>query len=391
MSFGNPDNSGSIAADSDVTLGSPSGGQVLTYDSGDDKWKNLAATPGVVQLDSFSGATDDDKLTAALSYAQTQTYIPAIQFPNRTVTLSQTRIPFSGMKLIGPGAPGGPKNLELSSGKFSNSKVELNVGNGTASWMVATGTVYDIYIGNIAFQGGSSSQFWHQPLSTAPGLYAAQFDALTFYGFQHVFGQPSNQAALTQVFFTGHWQVIGPNDVQFCIAGSDNAFWTAGYLNIGGNPSVDGANRFLIELSVGKTDVGKIYVTCNNGWLGVKCTGDLGGLNFFGGDFEGQNINNPCYGSVIRVEGGGVSFCGPWTAYAMSNPGTYSHGVIEVTGGNVLVDRPTYERGNTAASVPYVYCSGGKIEVRSAYGMQDTCIAHSAGGTIVVDSSVITN
>ncbi len=104
-------------------------------------------------LDSFAGSTDDAKLTAALSYAQAQTFIPAIQFPAREVVLSLSRTPFSGMKLIGPGGYGGPKNLELASGKYASGRVRLNVGVGTSSWMVGTGTLYDIFVGNIAFYG----------------------------------------------------------------------------------------------------------------------------------------------------------------------------------------------------------------------------------------------
>lgn len=353
----------------------------------------VTAQPGVVQLDSFAGATDDDKLTAALSYAQKQVFFPAIQFPNRDVVLNKCgRTPFSGMKLIGPGAPGGPKNLELSNGNYSNSKVRLNCGTNTSAWMSATKSLYDIYIGNLAFYGASTSQFWHQPLSSGT-LYACQFDALTFFGFKHIFGNPTAKAAFTQVYFTGHWQVIGPSDTQFTIGGSDNSFWTGGYLNIGGNPQLAGANRYLMSFdSIGKTDVGKVYITAMNGWKGIKISGSssFGKLNFFGGEFEGQNDGDPCHGTLIRVEGGGVAFFGIWTAYAMRSPDSASHGVIEVTGGNVFIERPTYSRGSTSNTVPFVYVSGGKVEVRSVHGISGLPTVSTVGTTAValVDSSV---
>jgi len=349
-----------------------------------------AQQPGVVLLDSYTG-TDDAKLTAALAFAQAQAFIPAIQFPNREVVLSQSRTPFSGMKLIGPGGYGGPKNLELASGKYASGRVRLNLGVGTAAWMVGTGTYYDIFIGNIAFFGASTAQFWHQPLS-AGSLYACQFDALTFYGFKHVFGQPTNKAALTQVFFTGHWQVVGPQDTQFTVGGSDNAFWTSGYLNIGGNPSLPGANRYLLAFDyVGKTDVGKVYVTAQNGWKGIRVTGgsSSGKLNFYGGEFEGQNDGDPSFGTLIRVEGGGVAFFGPWLAYGMRTPDAASHGIIEVTGGNVFIERPTYNRGSTPNSSPLIYCSGGKVEVRAVHGTVDTpTVKKTAAGTVVSDNTV---
>lgn len=160
--------------------------------------------------------------------------------------------------------------------------------------MVGNGDVHSIYIGNIAFWGMSTSQFWQH---TVGSMYPAQFDSLTFYGFRNVFGNATTKCLMTQTCFTGHWQVIGPQDVQFNIGGSDNAFWMGGYLNIGSNPSVAGNGRFLIQFDwLGKTDIGKIYVTAANGWLGVKVTGACPKLNFYGGEFEGQNINDPCYG-----------------------------------------------------------------------------------------------
>lgn len=400
MTFGGSGGgSGSIATSSDVALSGLADSQVLTYNGTTSKWTNEslppsggATIPGVVQLDSFAGTTDDDKLTAAFSYVQSQTFIPAIQFPDRVVTFSQSRTPFSGMKLIGPGVGQGPKNLELSSGKYSNGRVQLNVGAGTSAWMVGTTTYYDIFVGGIAFQGGSGAQFWHQPLSTGNGLFACQFHSLTFYGFQHVFGQPSNKAALTQVVFSGHWTVLGASDTQFTLGGSDNSLWMTGYLNL--DSSTVGGGKFQVIFdSLGKTDVGKTYITSEQGWLGISIVNNCRKLNFYGGENEGRNANTPCDGSVIQVSGGVVSFFGPWCAYAMNNPGTASHGVIEVTGGNVLIDRPCYGRGNLAESVPLVYCSGGKVEVRSA-GVDTTDSwtglprVQNAGGTVVTDSSV---
>lgn len=366
----------------------------------------VGGVPGVVPLDSFAGATDDDKLDAALAYAGAQTYIPAIQFPNRTVTLAKSgRIPFSGMKLIGP--PGaGPKNLELAGGKYTNGKVQLNVGNGTSSWFNGSGSLYDIYIGDLAFAGGGSvAQFWHQATGT---LYACQFHNLTFYGFKHVFGQPTAKALLTQVLFTGHWTAVSFWDTQFTLGGSDNSLWMGGYLNIGPSQaaSQNGGGKFqLIFDGVGKTDCGDLYVTCQNNWRGVRILGNQAKLNFYGGQYEGFKPSGTgtgggssrADGSVIRIENGVNTFWGPWLGYAVATPDATNHGYVEVTGGESVIYRPVMALGATPESTPMVYCSGGSVSVRDAgRDLSNSTwtglplVTATGSGTVKSDSSVRT-
>ncbi len=152
-----------------------------------------AASFGSVDFDSFAGVNDDDKLSAALSYLGSQTRIPWLQLPARDVVFSRTRTLFSGLKMVGAGQPTGPKNLELSSGKFVSARVLLNVGNGPSSWLVGSGSVYDVTVAGVAFQaGGPSAQFLHQPSGT---LYACEFSNLNLYGFKHAFGMPGAKMA----------------------------------------------------------------------------------------------------------------------------------------------------------------------------------------------------
>jgi len=89
------------------------------------------------------------------------------------------------------------------------------------------------------------------------------------------------------------------------------------------------------------------------------------------------------------VEGGSVAFWGTWFAYGMSNPSSSEHGVVEVTGGNVLINRPNYDSGNLPSSVPAIYQSGGKLEVVSAYGLKGDPGVKSVGGQLLHDSSVV--
>lgn len=351
------------------------------------------ATSGVVQLDSFPGANDDAKLTAALSYAAAQTYIPWVQFPGgRRVTLSQTgRTPFSGMKLMGPGSGAvASMNREVSDGKLLSHSVRVNAGTGSSAWFVGSGTIHGVSIANIAFESSNgNTQWWHQPLSGGNGLYACNFHNLTFFGFKHVIGMPTNAAAFTQVVTSGHWQCISPFDTQFSLRGSDNQLWMgAGMLNIHGmRTDVPGSDLILLS-GVKKTQVGYIYLTAQEAaWAGVRVTGSSSvGLNFFGGSYEGRNASTQASGRLFRIDNGAVGFYGTWFAFGQKNDN--HNGIVEVTGGNVYMDRPVYDRGNTSNTVPFIHQTGGHLTVRGAYGALGTPRVASTGGTRDLDSTV---
>lgn len=348
-----------------------------------------ASLPGAADLDSFSGATDDDKFGAALSYAAAQTYIPAIRFGARVTTLSTTRTPFSGMKLIGPAGGQGPKNLELSSGKLVNHRVQINSGNGTSSWFYGTGTYYDIFVGGLAFQGNGAgnTQFWHQPSGS---LYACQFDSLTHYGFKHIFGMPASPCAITAVVFTGVWEAISGFDTQFTLGGSDSQLWMGGQINLQARATAAEGTYQMILSDLNKTNVGYVYITSSGGTRGLWIKGTDGKrlVRFFGGSYEGYNAGNPNHGCNIRVDNNIARFYAPWIAYGMSSPQAGEYGIIQVNGGKVLFDGLAYDRGNTALSVPLIYQTGGKVEVRTADMGSETPIVTSTGGTLIHDASV---
>lgn len=348
------------------------------------------ATSGVVQLDSFPGATDDAKLTAALTYAAAQTRIPWVQFPGgRRTTLNQGgRAPFNGMKLCGPEPVSGSKNLELGSGGYVNHEVRLNVGSGSSSWFAGSGTLHNIQVANLAFSATGSAQFWDQPLTSGNGLYACNFHSLSFFGFKHAIGRPADPAAFTQVVTSGHWQAVSPFDTQFSLRGSDNSLWADGMLNVHGmRTDVPGSDLVLLS-GMHKTKVGYIYLTAQEvAWAGVRVTGSSStALSFFGGSYEGRNASTQAAGRLFRIENGAVSFFGTWFAYGQRTG--LHNGIVEITGGDVHMDRPYYGRGNTSNSVPFIYQSGGRLYLRNAYGIGGTPVVHAAGGTRDVDSSV---
>jgi hypothetical protein len=321
-------------------------------------------TPEGYELSTFSGATDDAKLTNALSYAAAQTRIPPIRFlENRQYgPFTTTRTLFSGLKLIG--YQGGPKIFELASGAYTPNNLLINCGTGTSSWWVGTGSIYGVYMAGLTCNStNANTQFLAHESGT---LYACEFNNLTHFGFKHVLGRPAAKCLMTQVVTSGHWTTLGGHDVQYTFGGSDNQLWVAGYCNIG-QFTVAGADRYFFEFStMWKTNVGRLYITANNDWRGTKVSGSGEGLHFWGTSFEGLS-GEPCNGTLLRIEGGRVAVHGPWLAYAMGAPSSGENGVVQVTGGHVVIDTPTYAFAPTVAeSVPMVYQSGGVLAVRDA-------------------------
>lgn len=333
---------------------------------------------GARLLESFPGATDDDKLTAALSYAAAQTQIPAIAMPtNRRATFAQGgRVPFSGMKLIG--GPGGNRNPELSGGKLVSSMVKLTCGSGTSSWFNGSGSLYNILVKDIGFEGTSSTQFWHHP-SSAGTLYSCRFESLGFNLFKHIFGTVGQNVGLTQVEFSGHWTVNNAWDQQFNLGGSDNQLWFDGYINIGTGQSAalagDNSKFYIVCTALANTQLGYIYASGLNGYNTLRITGNSDGITLHAPVLEGykatglasdgsHTLANP--GNVLRIEGGSGTVIGGNFGQGMAQPVASHHGLIEVTGGEWNFIGPNFYKGAMAESVPSLYNSGGIVNVFGA-------------------------
>lgn len=332
-----------------------------------------------VLLDSFAGATDDDKLTAALAYQSSTDGRPPILLGARSYTFNQTRNLYSGLKIIG--ATSGPKNMELSSGAFVPTQITLgaSITSGTGSWWVppgAGGDVYDVYMANFGVQGNSGSsvhQFLDYPIGTGT-MYACEFHSLSFNFMRGVFGRKDRKCAITQVVFSGHWTANNLWDTQFYLGGSDNQLWVGGMINIGPSSSAlqtgtyaDGDYELIFD-GLSKTDVGYIYMSALNGWRGLKIgSTNSWGLSFFGGTYEGYNSSTSrAPGTVIRIEGGQGTFFGPRVGQAMASPDVAEGGYVHITGGEWNFIGPQFYRGSTADTVPVIYQAGGRLMVTGA-------------------------
>jgi len=463
MTFGTGSGKSALSESSDVMLSSPADLNLLAYDSATAKWKNLpypnkasiglgnvdntsdankpvstaqaaaiaatsstylaqsdaatiyatkqelaavdtggTATAGIVYLDSFSGADDDARLTAALSYAAAQSNIPTIMLSGHNYTFNQGgRAVFSGMKISGPSEVGW-LNPEQGGGKLVPAMVTLNVGIGTSAWFNATSTTFDGYIANIGFVStNGNSQFFSCPLPNS--LYCWAFHNLSFQGFKHVLGNPTDSLAITATTISGRWTIVGGSDTQVNIGGSDCDLWTDGSCNFGPDSNSNGAGKYLCMFtSMGKSNVGGMFFTADAGWRALKISGSTNygpALVLNGFRIEGRNPTDPSYGSLVKIVSSNVMFRDSWIAYAMSNPSAYTDAtdaaVIQVSGsGDAIFDGVTYDRSaNVGQDVPLFRVeSSAKLEVEHVRtctrGGSWTDLPVVSGLNAVTDSSV---
>jgi hypothetical protein len=371
----------------------PIGSPIDRSPSGQTATPSVASPGGVVQMDSFPGANDDAKLAAAMSYAAAQTYIPAIQLPARMITFDRGGLtPYNGMKIIAPFGSNGPKDQDLS-GSLANHQVVLNVGTGTSSWFNGTNVYNNIYIGGIAFANpGVNGQFWHQPPSTAPGLYACQFDSLSFSGFSSVFGNPSAGCAMTQVSFTGHWVVIGFTNAAMNLVFSDCSFWADAICNMSTTAPAPSAGTPMFQLSGGKSRMGMLYLTTWPGWVGLNLAGGSGvPMTFYSLVIEGTSATNATYPLVTVA-------AGTWTIenglFDYLNPASGVNGVITQSGGQLTLNSPRYMRASAASSTfPLVYQTDGHCTLYDPYSLtsgESIYFRESGGSTVTAAPGAIT-
>jgi hypothetical protein len=351
----------------------------------------VAAAGGVVQMDSFAGANDDAKLAAAMGHAAAQTNIPAIQLPARAMTFNTGGLtPYSGMRIIAPFGADGPKSPELAGGKYANHQVILNVGAGARSWFNGTATYYDIYIGDIAFTNpGRNGQFWNQ-LDSAT-LYGCQFHGLSFYGFKYILGNPSVPCAVTQVSFTGHWEVVAFTNTAFTLVGSDNDFWFTGYLNISTGDAAPSSGTPIISMPImEKTNIGYTYITASPGWVGASFGGGGHTCSWYGPTFEGLS-GTPATYPLLNVGGGYLTIYGGRFHYL--KPASGVNGVITQSGGQLTLDSPTWDNSSYRDAFPFVYQTAGHCCLINPVGVNGgnaISFRQSGGNTVTAPPGAIT-
>lgn len=365
-----------VSAGANVTVSSATSNGRTTYTVSSTGGGSGSSIPGYVLLDAYSGATDDDKLAAAIADVKTYTQKPAIMFPARLVTLTRSVNMFDGLKLIGPPVVGF-QNVERSSGGLNPTRVRINCGVEGSAFLIppaAGGSTYNVNVRDLSFEStNNNTQFLYYPVATGT-MFACGFHNLSFNSFKSVLGSATNAAAFTLCSTTGNWNVTTALGTQINLAGSDNLdLWCSGLLNLGpsGNGTLSGAGGYLMIIQTAKSNYGNVYITADDNWRALKLTGTDSfqvGNRLRGFVIEGRNTNDPSPGALISVAGGGWILDGFDLNYAMTSPSTYTdrtdRGYIHMTSGTIYIMGGTTDRAaGVAETVPVVFISGGEATV----------------------------
>lgn len=361
-------------ANNAITISSTGGGTgggttTTTASSTDGDW-------GVVPLDSFSGANDDAKLTAALSAVGADTYKRTILLTNRQYNFSTVnRTAFHGLRIQGPpGYSNADKGAAYQSGE-----VHLT---GTGPWFTNGGSdVFDCSFRGLAFKGGSNSTVLAQ--SGGGSWWRLHMRDISASGLRTVLGTASAPILLTGAFIDGFWEVNNSYNCAFHIGGSDNRlFMSGGFLDsdpgFGSAGSANGQPHLWLD-SCENTVIGALYITAEGLWTGVKIdgpafgssSGNQGGpITFVGLQVEGRNAGQGSNGALVRQNGGISRWRDCNFHYGMVSPTTPGRtpadaGIIHHAGGQIVVSGATYDRATgVAETVPFVYtASAGKCVV----------------------------
>lgn len=327
------------------------------------------AFSGFVNVDSFSGS-DSDKLDQAMTYARTQTYKPTLYLSNRRWQFIRPITAYTGFKLTG--ANWSSVEQPRSNNPYAT-MVDIDLGGSTTPWLTfPSGNTFGCYVGNISFEGSGKNTQWAAANSGV--CWTSVFENLGFSAFRHVFGRPNQKFLMTAVVMQGYWNINNCYDTAITAGGSDNTLFVNGGL-IDSPPSFigDPAGKYHVRLDyMSKSTIGPVYMTCDR-LSGILVTGNhesstQGHTVIHGARIEGRNANTPCYGSLIRIQGGGVTLRDCWLGFAMTNPASGANsgdkGAVHLERGSLLMDGCTYGRGN--ADAPILYATGNRSHARAA-------------------------
>ncbi|MEU6033962.1 hypothetical protein ABZ801_00985 [Actinomadura sp. NPDC047616] len=347
--------------------------------------------PGVVALESFSGATWDDKFSAALSYAAAQTYRPVIALPNGGIELSRGPYTlFDGLRLTGPlGAP---------EREFATRGPQCVVTVSKAPLFAMPTSVRSISMQNIQYRASGSVDWMVRETDFANGpiMSDAVFYDVGWVGFSSIMHTRHLRVSIQRMYANNG------TDVQFKLGGSDNSYWLDGGSYLSGSLPPT-APAYVYFTSMSRTRVGPLYLTPQYA-TGFRIEGGLGGLSFDGTllDCTGRDANTACQGSAIYIHSGqGHVFRNLWFFNTATNPaatgraGERGHVYIKAAAKEIAfigcqwsggVKQTTY----TPTGTPAIYCEAGVTDVQVhaplAPNSGEKILQQAAAGALACDN-----
>lgn len=342
-------------------------------------------------LSSFSGSTDDAKLSAAMSYAAAQTYKGAtISLDEmRPYLFSQKQPLYSGFSIRGASRPAD----QLRGGNPTANKVQVRTSGG---WFYLNQSqTFSTAFEKLSLDGNSSSRLVDGHASNV--LWTSTFRDITMVNGANVLGSTAQRLLLTACTLDGYWNVNNVRDRALVLGGSDSFIQPTTFL-LDSPPELLADSGYLLGFEwAEKFHIKGFYITAEShaaiSWAGGS-NADTAWLESC--TIEGRNAGAPAKGALIRVSGGFLDISRCWLSYAMSAPtavGRTDGGVVHVSGGNVSLDGCSYRRATgVSESTPFVYASGGKVRVRNVRAVGTwsgkPVVRQTVAGLIDADDSV---
>lgn len=355
---------------------------------------NTVRNTGVYRrLSDFSGATDDAKLAAFMSYASSQTMrgITLLLDEARDYTFTQQQPLYSGFSIQGMHRPQDQPRSSLPIGN----RVRLRMsGGGKRGWFtVPAGTnTFGVSMQNLSIDGDISSYLVQ---GSSGVLWTSVFRDISSQNSWSVLGDVTTKLLVTACAIDGWWNVNNLRSRGFVLGGSD-FYFNPSMMLLDSGPEFMADSEYMWHFSgQSNTWMKNIYQTCD-GHAGFLFDGS--GQNVWVKDsvFEGRNANTPCPGALFRVGGGQLSVKDCRLAFAMTNPsatGRSDAGVVHQTGGDLTLSGVTYQRATgVAENVPLLYVSAGKARVRDVIANGSWAgkpvVRQATAGLIDADNSV---
>ncbi|GAA4145065.1 hypothetical protein [Actinomadura keratinilytica] len=334
----------------------------------------MAAAPAVqvygVPLDGFSGADDDAKLKAAMSYAAAQTRPPAIVLANRAHKFDGGPYPYyDGFRLVG--------SLGTLEREFSSAGPQCvaTVG-GRALFSVPSRGVKNMFVAGVQFRAASGGVHFQTPVTDFAGgpiMQDADFRGLAWVGFKTVMHARHLRCGIERVY------VNNGTDTQFKLAGSDNCYFVEGKSFMSAH-ALKASMFYLWFPHMSRTQVGPLYLTPEVA-TGVRVDGSYGNLVFTGTLFDctGRTASTACQGAAVLITGGkGMVFRDCWFFNNAVNPAATGRsprdrGQVFIRGSasEILFDGCQFNGGAaqkmyTPSDTPAIYAATGVTRVKVA-------------------------
>lgn len=348
-----------------------------------------------IPLRAFDGATDDDKLTAFMAYAGAQTHsgIACVLDENRVYSFSQTRTVYDGFTLVSPFLTNGDQDRSSHPNAFA---VNLSSNGG---WLTCNGAiVFGVILSGLTFNCSSST--YVVEASGTPWLWR-----LNDIGFQNgagLVGDSTHSVGVDMLNMTGVWNINNIRKCGFNLGGSDGQLSPANMnLDSPGNSEMSDSDYLARFTSLTFFTVANWFATCDR-HSGLLMSGsNMSGLFMRNCVWQGRNKDTPCFGALIRINGGTLNMQQCHLDYAMTSPSTLGHGdkgYVHVASGGILQASNCMSNFATGqdGTQPVVYVEvGGYAQIRNWMGFLGNggqrvkpVVQQAAAGLIDADTSV---